>query len=519
MNMITRVRRCAVLCLVLLSITMGAAEAGSPPSATIPLDSWVYPALDRLSGLGKLPATLQGTRPLTRNEVVRQIAEAHAAAMSVDRDSETVTAILNRLDREFAADAASPAADNFVKLRTVKIDYRLRNGEDSIIVPGPPDSGTILIRAHQFALEPNSEGIEAAEHHNLFAGFQADARLSWLLAEWRPLLAWHGIDEDADVDLATQSGRVALQVGAMELSAGRQPLWWGEGRHGALILTNNARSLDMLRLTNPSPATLPSFLRYLGPLRMDLFLSRLESDRIVPEPYFAGLRLNFKPATWLEVGMSRTMTFGGEGRPGVGVGDFLTILTGKNLTRDEDTSNQLAALDIRLQLPYVTVYGETGGEDEAGAWISNRAYLFGFYLPQIEPSGQLAARLEFADLSHVDGNSPVWYRHGVYRDGYTRRQRVLGHHVGGGARDLILVLENSPAAPWYWMLGVDMEWRGYDQAYLEKHLQPFVNLTYRIPSGWAVGAGAAFDQIKNRNNLPADRLIDWTGGVTLEKVF
>src|SRR5262249_44927749 len=42
----------------------------------VPLDSWIYPALDRLAGLGLVDSAYSGLRPWTRRECMRQVIEA-----------------------------------------------------------------------------------------------------------------------------------------------------------------------------------------------------------------------------------------------------------------------------------------------------------------------------------------------------------------------------------------------------------------------------------------------------------
>ena len=72
---------CGLLLLFLLLPTL---SWGSPASSSVPLDSWVYPALDKLAGLGLVDSVLQGTRPYSRLEVARQVAAALADA-ALDR--------------------------------------------------------------------------------------------------------------------------------------------------------------------------------------------------------------------------------------------------------------------------------------------------------------------------------------------------------------------------------------------------------------------------------------------------
>jgi hypothetical protein len=232
---------------------------------------------------------------------------------------------------------------------------------------------------------------------------------------------------------------------------------------------------------------LPWVFKYLGPFRFDIFLARLD-DYIAntqtgrgDDPYFSGLRFNFKPLPWLELGASRAVIYGGDDID-VETTDYLTILGGKNL-EEEDNSNSVAAIDARLRLPFLwnaEIYGEMGGEDEANAWISNRALLFGLYLPRLEPSGRLSLRLEHADLSHIDSNSPPWYRHGTFRSGYTYDEKILGHHAGGGAKDTYAEVEVRLPEQITAALFMDYEKRGSDQPVEEKHVQTGIKVEWPL---------------------------------------
>ncbi|WP_305043731.1 capsule assembly Wzi family protein, partial [Geoalkalibacter sp.] len=280
---------------------------------------------------------------------------------------------------------------------------------------------------------------------------------------------------------------------------GRQSLWWGQGRNGALVLSNNAKPLDMLRLTTPSPVLLPWVFKHLGPFRFDVFWSELESARAVPNPYIAGLRLNLRPLPWLEIGGSRAVMFGGEGRPDIDFSEFITILGGKNLEGGDDSSNSVAALDARLTLPFLyhaELYGELGGEDEAGAFIAKKAFLLGLYLPRLEPSGRLALRAEHANLAY-QGHGPVWYRHSQYRSGYTYEGKILGHQIGGDARSWYLEVSAFLTERLSAAVEVDYQKRGYSQAETEDHLQPGLNLAWQASDNMRLIGRYAFDRVRN----------------------
>lgn len=491
---------------LLFVLVLPGAVAAAPASASLPLDSWIYPALDKLAGLGLIDSSLQGSRPYSRLEAARQTREARDLTLQSEA-SPLVDELLRRLESELSNEltelSGGGSGSYFQPLREGHLEYVSQKGDYSRIV------GTA---ARQHALNYNNFGIDYGDGHNGRMTLETEARLgNVFLLNWRPQLL---IDEETD-HLRTLHGTATLALGPFQLSAGRESLWWGQGRHGSLVLTNNAKPLDMVRLTNPTPTLLPWVLKYLGPFRFDIFLARLD-DYIAntqtgrgDDPYFSGLRFNFKPLPWLELGASRAVIYGGDDID-VGTSDYVTILGGKNLD-EEDNSNSVAAFDFRLRLPFLwnaEIYGEHGGEDEANAWISNRAWLFGLYLPRLEPSGRVSLRLEHADLSHIDSNSPPWYRHGTFRSGYAHDGKILGHHVGGAAEDTYGELEVLLPRDLKLTLSLDYEKRGGDQPVEEKHLQPGLFLSWQASERLLLSGELLFDRVKNAGYRPGNDQTD-----------
>ena len=75
-------------------------RTGFKASDFVPLDSWIYDALDRLAAMGLLPTSTAIIRPWTRLECARLLAEAHD---SLDTEPDAATApLLAALDVEFA---------------------------------------------------------------------------------------------------------------------------------------------------------------------------------------------------------------------------------------------------------------------------------------------------------------------------------------------------------------------------------------------------------------------------------
>lgn len=470
-------------------------------SPQIPLDSWTYPAIERVVALSSVRSGLAGIRPLTRLEAARLLSEASLKA-KLSNMPIGARVLLQRLQTEFREelvyleDEEGSGGVPTHLLRNVELIASYRDGADSML------SGT---DARQFALDFNNFGRSRDVGGNLEFNAQIEARLfDRLLLTWRPELAQR---KDDGSSFETLAAIVALSYKGVEFSVGRQSLWWGQGRHGSLLLTNNAAPLDMLRLTNPTPLQLPWLFKHLGPFRFDLFVSRLDENRVVSEPYFGGMRFNIKPSRYFELGASRTVMFGGDGRPKIAAGDFLTILGGENLSGADDTSNSIAGVDALINVPLLwgmQIYGELYGEDEAGGLPAKYSWLAGIYLPQIEPSGRLSLRVEYADTTVLFGGSPVLYRHGIYRSGYIYEGKILAHHAGSDATDLLVQLGVDCSERLSLRIGFDYEERGKALALREKHNQADLSATLWLDSRLSLTARYAFDHVKNLNFVEGD---------------
>src|SRR5262249_42702740 len=94
-----------------------------------------------------------------------------------------------------------------------------------------------------------------------------------------------------------------------QVSFGKQSLNWGPGDGGAMMLSNNAAPINMFRINRVSPVSLPSFLKFLGPVRMEFFIGQLSGHHFVetasgvtgswsqslnPQPLTDGAKFSFK---------------------------------------------------------------------------------------------------------------------------------------------------------------------------------------------------------------------------------
>ncbi|MCH9695889.1 MAG: capsule assembly Wzi family protein [Gammaproteobacteria bacterium] len=259
-----------------------------------------------------------------------------------------------------------------------------------------------------------------------------------------------GVDSEQDSkEVRVDNTLVGAVFGNWSVAASTQERWWGPGWDGSLILSNNARPMPALVVdrifTDPWNT---KWLSWMGPWDFSLMFGQMEEDRDIPNAQFFGMRVTLRPLKSLELGLSRSAQWCGDGRP-CDAETFVDLLLGNDnrgdpgVDFDNEPGNQLAGLDFRwspvLFGQPVAFYGQFIGEDEAGGFPSR-------YLGQVggEWSGYLADRwstrvfAEFAGTScQFHESSEIFncgYNHGNYTTGYRYRGRSVGHGVDNDAR-------------------------------------------------------------------------------------
>jgi hypothetical protein len=272
----------------------------------------------------------------------------------------------------------------------------------------------------------------------------SDAFLERGLAELR--LRARASRVDAQGRLLT--GTLRWSLGSVDVTLGREAVWLGPGREGSLLLSNEAPPFDQVRISPTRPGTLPWWFRALGTTSYQISIGRLaEKRRDFGNPLLWSARFSAAPTGWLELGATRTVLFGGDGRTGrLKASDLVEILLGLNENllheRDPSDSDQIAAVDATVALPFVSAIPgfegariglEYAGEDNLGPGLLPTAV--GHTAGGEIVTRVCDVRLEVAET--VD-DGILWYRHRIFSDGYRYRGRFLGHAMGGDSRQGVL---------------------------------------------------------------------------------
>lgn len=272
---------------------------------------------------------------------------------------------------------------------------------------------------------------------------------------WSMTIAVTGaIDPQDDKAWRLDGSELSIRWGNWLFSANQVDRWWGPGHGGGLIMSTNARPMPAVSLDRieSAPFDVP-ILRWLGPWRFSAFFGAMEDERPdIDQPLFMGMRFAFKPLSILELGLSRSAQFCGEGRP-CDAETFFNVIFGRDnaglrVDPEEEPGNQMAGFDARLVSPFqslpVALYAELIGEDSSDTTIPMR-YLAQFGLESwwyTETGSTWRARLEYASTSckwdRPESEPDCAYRQNLFFAGYRFRGRNIGHTTDADSQTWML---------------------------------------------------------------------------------
>ncbi|MDH1532379.1 capsule assembly Wzi family protein [Acinetobacter johnsonii] len=247
------------------------------------------------------------------------------------------------------------------------------------------------------------------------------------------------IDHDQKVNI--EGSYLAGKFWNQWVVAGQIPTYWGPGHDGSLIRGDASRPVYGVTLQRADQAAFETkWLSWIGPWQYQVFAGQLDDYKAVPDAKLIGMRLTIQPLPYLEIGASRMLQWGGEGK----LNSFSSLweaLKGNDNFDDRslDKSNQLAGVDARVNLTHwfdipISLYTQVIGEDEAGYLPSRKFYSAGAEYSSSYRDLPVQIYTEWTDTRT---NGEVWgytYRHGDYKDGYYQHGYPLGHGIGGDSQ-------------------------------------------------------------------------------------
>ena len=427
---------------------------GSP---YVPLDSWVYPAIERLEALGYLHSAFEGAKPWARTECARLIAEASDELGSTPTEESSAgrqaEALLSALAREFRAEreleAGGPKSAAFLRSAYT----RVISSNGPVLTDGyhfgqtyAYDYGRPFRRGTNFISGLVGDFTAGRVFLHLSGEFQHAPGAPALSDPVREVIAERDLVPVSPAEpfgainqVAVLDSYLGFNLDNLQISFGRQSLSWGPGPGGSLILSDNAAPFYMLRVSQARPVELPWFLGVLGPMRLESFMGREQGHPISGHPFIYGQKVSVKPWRSLEFAYSRTTTIGGIGDT-LNTGTFFESMLGRvNPGEGSVPGDSHTSVDWTWHLPHagdrLVFYGEMESDDDPIPLqnLTKAVLRPGIYLVRLPGLDKWDLHAEWTtSVSPGErgdhGSLNYWNTH--YRDGYTNNGNLVGNTVG-----------------------------------------------------------------------------------------
>lgn len=469
--------------------------------------SWVYDALEKIVLAGLAEQVLLNTKPLSRVEAARIVAQA-VRRLEWDKYGDYnhrgyLEEILYDLVQEFGPELAEMG---------IRTPLNRIGGAGSFEFK-PVDHAQFGM---SFASRPervaNNFGGKTSKGAN--SSSTMDGRMQvgdWLSLYYQP---------EFSSNRGSYQGRFLSGYGKStfwntELEVGRDSIWWGPGFRGSMSFSNNAFPLDQVRLSSAEPLHLPWLLSYFGPIKPSLLIAQLDDHRDFPKAKVGAWRLDWAPSRFVELGFNRIFQFGGQGRgSAINPGQFFKLLfnQGSDSQNTPLNVNNLFSFEGTLRVPdierYILIardaafYFDLGWDDSKfGLFVPDKpGGIVGTYLTGIFGDPKLDLRVEYAKTSDIQ------FTHSRYTSGFTNRGSVLSHFIGTKGDDLYARLTRWINPDLLLGLQAAKSHIGPTAQPLSANLiqsQSFgFDISYRLSSNSSIVLGYDFARLKreNRNN-------------------
>lgn len=424
-------------CLLALPWT---ATASSPTHVTtnVPVDSYYYSYVDKLSGMGYISSLPTGAKPYSRMTMAKWAQEARTQAQ-LRPLPKYLASLLEALEQEFAPELATLNGQaTYDKLRIHSASTTLAyNGADQASY-----SYGSSVRANWQPFGAGKNGHLYGQNGNLIADVEISGNIGHETAlSLRPRFSY---DLDQNGRAYLEEGYIKTRSGIWALEFGRQAMNWGQGTTGTFALSNSMNPLTTIQAHFNEPQKVSGFFRFLGEVDFHVFYGTLEGNRAAKAAEYnrkdydnaglLGARIDITPTSYFTLGLERISMMGGNGN-GLCFTDWGHWLIGKNDNNEADRWNDIAGGDFRLRFPGMQIYGELYGEDQAGHLPSEHAYRLGFYLPQLTPDGAWDMTIEGARTNSA------WYSHSKYQNGWTYHDGIMGDTMGKDAQKYFIQIQ------------------------------------------------------------------------------
>jgi len=441
-------------------------------STNVPMDSWVYPALERLAALGLIPTQNAAIRPWTRQECKRQVEQAEELA---DRLASTYPGLIHEANRliadlrqelkdesttkeELAVESvytrfgtiAGPALnDSFHFGQTWWNDFGRPQGRGSSTIAGfstRAHYGRLFFYAREEMQQTPGRPEETAAQNAFFNRLGID-RLQPTDPYIAPVPGYSAYVRQRPLELYAG---VAFAGNALTL--GKQQLYWGPTTMGPLSFSSNAEPTYNARFVSTRPHPLPLVSSW-GTYRFDIVLGKLSGHSYPARPWYNGQKISFNFGDSLEMSFTRWSVFWGVGHPitlhslkanvfsfnstGSYVGNGVAPFGDRN-----DPGDRKSNFDFRYRLPFmgrfVTLYADAYSDDDPNPIDAPRRAVWnpGIYFARLPWLPHMDLRVEATSSQGLvnDFSGQHFFMNNQYLDSNTNKGFLLGSAIGRDGR-------------------------------------------------------------------------------------
>ncbi len=434
-------------------------------STYIPMDSWVYPALDRLHSLGYLDSAFFGLRPWTRLSVLHMLDQSDNAVEDAQgAGSQEAQQIFLAVERELGGDLSftgehaeldqvytrflgitdTPLNDSYHLGQTIYNDYGrpYQAGINNVSgLSGRAEAG-------RFSLQVR------AEYQHAPSALGYSPLLGTYLSDVVDFIDDNSVPRQSDIPVGPLGSvnnfrlleaNVSYHLLKHEISFGKSDHWWGPAQGGAFAWSNNADNIYAFEINRVEPMYIPLFRKLFGPIRYDFFVGSLQGHTAPNHPYVHAEKVSIHPTKNLEMGFERTVIWGGKGHEPVTLHTFLRSFFSTSGTdiftkfSNRDPGARFSAFDFSYRLPFVrnwlTLYTDSFSHDDILPISAPRraAVRPGIYLSHVPFVPKLDFRVEAASTDPVtsrsNGGHFLFYE-GVQQQGVTNKGFLFSDAIG-----------------------------------------------------------------------------------------
>jgi hypothetical protein len=464
------------------------AEMDTQGSVYVPVDNWVYPALERLHALGYVDTAFFGLRPWTRISIAHML-ERSADPIESGTNNDEARSIYVALVREFRPDIdrSTGGAPPRAELESV---YTLMRGISGTPLRDSFHLGETIVDDYGRPYEGgfnNYTGFSArAEAGRFSLYFRGEIQHAPSAAGYSASLAAYLSNTIDGIPYSANVAQDTMPLGPMsaanyvrvmeavlsyhllghEISFGKNDHWLGPDKGASMLWGNNAENIYDFEIDRIEPLRVPLLSRLTGPFRYEFFVGALGGHTLVSNPLYPGQnqpnvinpgdpwvhmeKISFKPTRDLEFGFDRQTVWGGEGHAPITIHTFLhSFFSFQNVGSEklgrDDPGYRLGTFDFSYRLPFlshwVTLYTDSLVHDDVSPISAPRrsSYHPGIYLARVPGLEHLDLRIEGANTeptSHANPNGTLinqgqfLYWETIQKQGPTNHGVLPGDWVG-----------------------------------------------------------------------------------------